>query len=81
MEGIKIQLFPLESLKISRNFVTMNKAVALKTIKELPANFSVDELFEKLLFIQKIEEGLNDSNAGKLYSSREARRKLKKWLK
>ncbi len=59
----------------------MNKAVALKTLKKLPTDFSVDELFEKLLFVQKVEEGIKDAEDGKVYSTKEARKKLKKWLK
>ena len=59
----------------------MNKTTALKTLKELPSNFSMDELFEKLLFIQKVEEGIKDADSGNLFSTKEAKKKLKKWLK
>ncbi len=59
----------------------MNKTTAIKTINELPSNFSMDELFEKLLFIEKVEEGIKDADSGNLYSTKEAKKKLKKWLK
>ena len=59
----------------------MNKTTALKTIKEFPAHFSIDELFEKLVFIEKVEEGIKDADNGKLYSTKEAKKNLKKWLK
>jgi hypothetical protein len=59
----------------------MNKATAIKTIEKLPSDFSMDELFEKLLFVQKVEEGMKDADKGKVFSASEAKKKLKKWLK
>lgn len=59
----------------------MNRTTAIKTIEKLPSNFSIDELFEELLFIQKVEEGIKDADKGKVFSTQEAKKKLKKWLK
>jgi predicted transcriptional regulator len=59
----------------------MNRTTAIKTIEKLPSDFSIDELFEKLLFVQKVEEGIKDADKGKVFSTSEAKKKLKKWLK
>ncbi|MHB8260987.1 MAG: hypothetical protein ACYDCN_11280 [Bacteroidia bacterium] len=59
----------------------MNRTTAIKTIEKLPSNFSIDELFEELLFIQKVEEGIKDADNGKVFATQEAKKKLKKWLK
>ena len=59
----------------------MNKTTAIKTIEKLPSDFSIDELFEKLLFVQKVEEGIKDADKGNVFSTLEAKKKLKKWLK
>ena len=59
----------------------MNKTTALETLKEFPNEFSLDELFEKLMFIEKVEDGIRDADAGKTFTSAQTRKRLKKWLK
>lgn len=59
----------------------MNKKKLLQTIKDLPENFSIDELLDRIIFIQKVEAGLEQSSHGKSVSTSEAKNKLKKWLK
>ena len=59
----------------------LTKSQILETLKALPEKFSVDELIERILLIQKIEIGLEQSSRHKTYSSVSAKKKLKKWLK
>jgi predicted transcriptional regulator len=59
----------------------ITKSSVLATLEELPERFSVDEFLDRLIFLSKIEEGLEDSRKGRVYTTAEARRKLKKWLK
>lgn len=59
----------------------MTKKKLLQTIKDLPENFSIDELLDRIIFIQKVEAGLEQSANGKSISNIEAKNKLKKWLK
>ncbi|MCW3070859.1 MAG: hypothetical protein JWO44_749 [Bacteroidetes bacterium] len=59
----------------------MNKKKLLETIKDLPENFSIDELLDKVLLMQKIETGLTQSINGESKSTEQAKAKLKKWLK
>lgn len=59
----------------------ITKNSVLTTLKEMPERFSVDEFLDRLIFLNKIEEGLEDSRKGRVYTTTEARRKLKKWLK
>jgi hypothetical protein len=59
----------------------LTKAQLLSTVKNLPESFTIDELLEHLVFIQKVETGLKQSQKGKVYSETEAKKKLKKWLK
>ena len=37
-----------------------------RTVKNLPDTFSIDELIDQLLFIEKVEEGLRQSEIGKV---------------
>ena len=59
----------------------MKKTQLLETIQDMPEEFSVDELMEKLMILQKIEEGQEQIKSGKFYTEEEAKQKLGKWLK
>ncbi len=56
----------------------LTKSELLETIEAMPDKFSIDQLMDRLIFIQKVERGLEDSRKGRVYSTAEARRKLKK---
>ena len=58
----------------------MNKNKALDTVLEMPQEFEVEDLITKLLFIQSVEEGLQQSKSGNVISFEEAKQKLGKWL-
>jgi predicted transcriptional regulator len=59
----------------------MKKTEIIDTLKEMPDEFSADELIERILLLQKIDAGLNQVQTGKIYSEKEAEKKLEKWLK
>jgi hypothetical protein len=52
-----------------------------ETLKILPNEFSIDDLIDKIILTQKIEEGLLQSENGQILSSDQAKQKLDKWLK
>lgn len=58
----------------------LTKEKLLQTLKDLPDKFSVEELFERIILLQKIELGMEQSDKGEVYSTDEAKDKLKKWL-
>ncbi len=57
------------------------KKQVMKTLKEMPDEFSMDEAIEKLMVLNKIEKARNEIKEGKGLSIREAEKKLQKWLK
>jgi|688.fasta_scaffold05150_7 hypothetical protein len=59
---------------------TLSKEKLIETIKDLPDSFSIEDLFERIILLQKIEIGLEQSKSGQVLSTSEARKKLKKWL-
>lgn len=59
----------------------MDKEVAIKSINEMQNTFELDELFERLLVIDKIEQGRQDVRDGKTVSHEKAKEQLGKWLK
>ncbi|HMU15280.1 MAG: hypothetical protein JST41_11670 [Bacteroidetes bacterium] len=47
----------------------LSKRAVLKSLKELPERFDADELIERIVLLQKIEEGLSDAKAGRVLTS------------
>lgn len=50
-----------------------------KTVKNLPDTFSIDELIDQLIFIEKVEEGLQQSDIGKVISNDDVKLMIDKW--
>ena len=59
----------------------MTKEKLIQTIKDLPEKFSVDDLLDRIMLLHKIDVGLEQSKSGKMFSEKQAKGKLKKWLK
>lgn len=59
----------------------LNKEPLIQTIKDLPESFSLDDLLDSLLLIQKIETRLEQSATGETLTTEEAKQRLNKWLK
>ena len=52
-----------------------------KTIQNLPDNPEIELVIEKLILLDKIEQGIKDVNEGNVYTGEQVREKLGKWLK
>ena len=50
-------------------------------IHKLPDNAGIEEAMERLYLLAKIEKGIEQADAGDVYTQDEAREKLAKWLK
>jgi hypothetical protein len=60
----------------------MKRSVAIQAINELPKDFDLDMLFERLLFIEKIEAGLKQEAKGKLLTQASVKKHFeKKWAR
>ncbi len=51
------------------------------TIQNLPDNPEIELVIEKLILLDKIEQGIKDVNEGNVYTGEQVREKLGKWLK
>ena len=61
---------------------TVTKRSVLKTLKELPERFDVDDLIERIVLLQKVEEGIGDAKAGRIHTLAEMRSHIeRKWSK
>ncbi|MBN1183196.1 MAG: hypothetical protein JXB49_12960 [Bacteroidales bacterium] len=52
-----------------------------KTINNLPDSFTIDDLIDQLIFIEKVEEGLKQSEEGKVVSNEDVKQMIDKWSK
>ena len=59
----------------------ITKAALKSQLKNLPDEFEIDELIERLLIIQKIEKGEKDIAEGRTHSHEEVEKIISKWSK
>jgi predicted transcriptional regulator len=59
----------------------ITKTQLISTLEKLPENLTIDQLIDHIIFIEKVQKGLDDSENGRVYTNEEAKIKLRKWLK
>ena len=57
------------------------KEKAIRAIRRLPANASIEDAMERLMFLAKIEKGIEQADAGQTVSHEKLKQKMRKWLK
>jgi hypothetical protein len=57
----------------------MKRDKAIDTVKELPKEFKLDTLIERLVFVEKVEQGLAQLKKGKTVSHEKVKEMTKKW--
>jgi predicted transcriptional regulator len=57
----------------------MKRDKAIDTVKELPEEFELEALIERLVFIEKVEQGLAQVKLGKTVSHDKVKELIKKW--
>ena len=58
----------------------LTKKLVKKQLEKLPEEFSLDDLVEHLILVQKLESGLKDSEEGKVISEEELDQEVNKWF-
>jgi predicted transcriptional regulator len=58
----------------------MRKTTVIESINKLPEEFSIDEVIERLIIIEKIEKGRQEVKEGKVNTEEQTKAKLSKWL-
>jgi len=59
----------------------ITKEKLMQTLQNLPDKFSFDDLLDRIILLQKIEIGMEQSKSGQINTTEQAKGKLKKWLK
>ena len=58
----------------------LTKEKVIESIKQLPDYFSLDEILERIILLEKIEIGLKQSREGKVTPDEQLDKKLPQWL-
>ena len=58
----------------------ITKTKLKEQIEHFPETFSIDELIDRLILIEKIERGITQSNNGEVISEAELDKEIKKWF-
>ncbi|MFT4523727.1 MAG: putative transcriptional regulator [Bacteroidia bacterium] len=59
----------------------LTKEKIQKQLDEMPDEFSLDELIDRLIVIDKIQEGLKDSLEGRTISNDDMKKEIDSWFK
>ena len=68
------------SLITLKELTRLQKKIRQSIIK-LPDSFTIDELIDQLIFIEKIEKGFEQSKEGKVLSNEDVKKIIEKWSK
>ncbi|MFC2100816.1 hypothetical protein ACFLRZ_03200 [Bacteroidota bacterium] len=59
----------------------ITKTQIINSLDKLLEKLTIDQIVDHLIFLEKVQKGLDDSENGRINTNEEARQKLKKWLK
>ncbi len=57
----------------------MKREKVMDVVRELPQEFGLEELMEKLIFLEKVEQGLKQLEKGKVTDHVKVKEMVKKW--
>jgi len=59
--------------------IMLTKVKVKKSIDNLPDSFTIDELINQLIFIERVEEGIQQSKQGKVVSNEDVKKMIDRW--
>lgn len=59
----------------------ITKTKLLKHIQKFPEEMSMEELIEKLLFVEELEKRIAESDRGEVISEEELKKEMEEWYK
>jgi len=59
----------------------LTKTKSIEQIEKFPEGFSIDELVERLILIEKVELGLKQSENGEIISDSDLDKEIEQWFK
>jgi len=58
----------------------LTKKEVISSIRSLPEKFDAETAIERIILLEKIQVGIEQSEGGQVVSKDDARKRLKKWL-
>jgi hypothetical protein len=59
----------------------LTKTELINSLESLPENLTVDQVIDHIVFVEKVQKGIEDSEKGLINTKQEAQKILDKWLK
>lgn len=59
----------------------ISKTLLIETLNKLPENLTIDQVIDQVIFLEKVQKGLDDSANGRINTKKQAKEKLSKWFK
>jgi len=59
----------------------MKREKVIEAVNELPPEFNLEDLMERLVFIEKVNKGLDQLKEGKTLTHEEVKNEISKWRK
>jgi len=59
----------------------ITKTQLISAFDNMPDNLTIDQVIDHIIFIDKVQKGLDDSANGRVNTKEEAKQKLSKWFK
>lgn len=59
----------------------ITKTQLIHTLDKLPENLAIDQVIDQLIFLDKVQKGLDDSANGRIKTKDQAKERLNKWFK
>lgn len=59
----------------------LTKAKVTKSIEDMPDGFTLDELMDRLILVEKVEKGLAQSKNDEVISEEDLEKEMAKWFK
>lgn len=53
----------------------------LETVNDLPQEFELEDLIERLLFVEKVEKGIKQMSEGRTLTHDQVKNNIKEWRK
>jgi len=63
------------------DIVMTTKEKVLQAVNDLPDDASIEDVMDRLLFLAKIERGLQQAESGQTIEHSEVKERMAKWLK
>ncbi|MCL2414730.1 MAG: hypothetical protein FWC94_05695 [Bacteroidales bacterium] len=80
--SIKFRIFAMPSFENKKRLEVMITKTQLRTVSDkLPETFTIDDVIDRLIFIEKVQVGLEQSEKNIVNTKVEAEEKLSKWLR